>query len=245
LREHALRSTADYFPEYLVLSIGLGPLVDRPSTVWQETFMPEQLREAIRTVVVERSPGETRPLIASEHVVLPEWDPRPARPPRWAGRFFAAGAIVGSVLFGLGQLSRRRHGFAVAFSCLIALLGTVAGLLGVALLSLWAFTDHVVTYRNQNSLLLSPVALALVFYALRIVRRGGGAVAQLKWPALLLVLSSALALVLKVLPFEWQDNTSLIAFFVPCWIGLWLASVQPSLDGFRARRETRARGSVA
>ncbi|MGE5788509.1 MAG: hypothetical protein ACM3ZE_28215, partial [Myxococcales bacterium] len=86
-------------------------------------------------------------------------------------------------------------------------------------------TDHVVAYRNQNLLLLSPLALALFWYGIRIVARGVVAVSALRRLAMALVISSLLALLLKVLPLEWQDNMTLLVFFLPCWFGLWVAAM--------------------
>jgi hypothetical protein len=245
LRDHALRSTADYFPEYLVLSIGLGPLVDRPIDVFREAFLPERLREAMRTVEIEGPEGRTKPLVVSERELLPQRDPRPERPPRWLGRFLGAGIACGAALVALANWSRRRRGVAALFAVVIALLGTVSGLLGTALVTLWAFTDHAVAYRNQNALLLSPLALALLFCAFRIGRRGGVAVDSLRWPALGLVLSSGVALLLKALPVEWQDNGCLIAFFLPCWVGLWIGAMGPRFWGAVANPDARRRDLVA
>ncbi|MGC4070706.1 MAG: DUF4105 domain-containing protein [Polyangiaceae bacterium] len=245
LRDHALRSTADYFPEYLVLSIGLGPLVDRPIDVFQEAFLPERLREAMRTVVVASPEGGTKPLVASESVLLAQRDPRPERPPRWTGRFLGTGIATGSALVGLGMLARRRRGFVAPFATVISLLGTVSGLLGMALLALWAFTDHAVAYRNQNALLLSPLALTLPVHAFRIARRGASALATLRWPTFGLVLSSAVALLLKAFPFEWQDNGCLIAFFLPCWVGLSVAANWPRTTPFGLTSAAPSRDLVA
>ena len=54
-RADALRMTADFFPEYLGLDLGLGRLTDAPITLWEEAFLPERMRDLLREV---RIPGE-------------------------------------------------------------------------------------------------------------------------------------------------------------------------------------------
>lgn len=54
-RADALRMTADFFPEYLGLDLGLGRPTDAPITLWDEAFLPERMRDLLRVV---RIPGE-------------------------------------------------------------------------------------------------------------------------------------------------------------------------------------------
>lgn len=225
LRAHALRATADYFVEYLFLSIALGPLVDRPIDRWTETFLPEMLTDGLRHVQLRAEDGSLRPLVMAEETLLAHRDHRLARPPRWIPSFLGAGLLVGLGLIGLTQWSHRARAARITLGLVLTLGGLVIGLLGLGLAAVWAFTDHAVGYRNQNLLLLSPLALALVWYGVRVMLRGGSAIASLRWLAGLLTGSAAVALALKLTSFEYQDNRVLIAFFLPCWAGLLLASL--------------------
>ena len=87
LRAHALRSVADYLPEYLGLYLGLARATDAPIDRWTETFLPDRLADLLRTV---RLPDDARPLVRSEQVIYQSTrPPKPARPPNWAGYFLA------------------------------------------------------------------------------------------------------------------------------------------------------------
>lgn len=239
LRSHALRVTADYFLEYLVLSIGLGPLVDKPYTAWEETFLPEMLTAGIRNAKVKAADGSLQPLVASEELLLEHQDTQLKKPPQWTFRFYLAGMGVGMLLLGLARLAYKSRVASVVLGLILALGGLVVGLLGTALLLLWTSTDHAVAYRNQNLLLLSPLALALVWYGMRVVSRGVQMIGGLRWLGTTLVVSSLLALLLKLLPFEWQDNATLIAFFLPCWLGLWAAAMATHRFPLALRTEDR------
>ena len=122
-------------------------------------------------------------------------------------------------------MSLKLRAASISFGLVLALVGLLVGLLGLALCALWTMTDHVVAYRNQNLFLLSPLAMALPWYGVRIVRRGFEAIHEVRPIAILLAGSAAVALALKVTPVAYQDNGALVAFFLPCWAGLLLASL--------------------
>src|SRR5262249_39301970 len=110
LRDHVLRITSDLLWEYVALHFSLGKAIDTPLTVWQETFLPEKLRDLLRLVRIERD-GALVPLIKSERVIFAAGRlPPPTRPPRWTPRFAAVGLALGSAMAGLGWLGRNRRG---------------------------------------------------------------------------------------------------------------------------------------
>ena len=220
LRAHALRASADFFPEYLTLAIGLGPLVDRPTDAWAETFLPEELAAALRKASIRNPDGSVVPLVDFERTLLEHRDLRPPQPPGWAVRFFLVGALIGLVLVTTAVLAHKHRVASVIFGAILVIGGLVIGLLGVSLAALWAFTDHAVTYRNQSLLLLSPLALALPWYGIRIVACGAKAIAEMRYVAWLIFVSALLALLAKLAPIEWQDNGNLIAFCLPCYAAL-------------------------
>jgi hypothetical protein len=224
LRAHVLRATADYFLQYLVLSIILGPRVDRPADRWAEAFLPEMLADAVNHTSIRATDGTLHPLAQSAETILPRRNTRPPRPPRWTMRFVASGSLGGLLLWALALLSRRLRAASVLLGTIVTLGGLLVGLVGLGLASLWAFTDHVVTYRNQNLLLLSPLALALPWFGMRILVLGAKAIAAMRWLSVPLLGSAILGLIAKILPLEWQDNAALIGFFLPCWLGLYLAT---------------------
>ena len=103
-RADALRMTADFFPEYLGLDLGLGRPTDAPITQWDEAFLPERMRDLLRLV---RIPGESgdRPLVKVERTLFAARRPaKPDRPPNWTWYFLAAGLALGALLAGLGRL---------------------------------------------------------------------------------------------------------------------------------------------
>ncbi len=91
---------------------------------------------------------------------------------------------------------------------------------------LWAFTDHYVTYGNENLLQLSPLPLALAaLLPLTVLRRR--AVRVTGWLAWGVAAASVAGLLLQALPGFDQVNGEILALAVPAHVGLagglWLA----------------------
>lgn len=198
----------------LGMHLGLGPYADRPIARWQEGFVPMRLREALREVKL----ADGRPLVVAEHALLPHrLAPAAIEPPRWRARF----ALLG-VALAVGLLVLRRTAPRV-FAGTALTLWTVLGLGGLGLAALWAFTDHVAAWGNENILLLDPLCLLLVPGALALLR--GREPARWFRPLLTTVaVIAGLALFLKFLPFRVQANGDWIALLLPVHLALAAAA---------------------
>ena len=235
LRAHALRSVADYLPEYLGLYLGLARATDLPIDSWTESFLPDRLAALLRTVRLPDGAGAgERPLVRSEQVIYQSTrPPKPERPPQWAAYFLVVGVVVGALLLFLGRTARRISALRVAFGVLTSLFGMVAGLLGLILIFFWAFTNHKVAYANANILQLAPWLLVLSVYGIGVASGSPKAVRRAAWLVLSAVFLSASGIVAKALPGLNQDNWPFILACLPIWTGLWLGlrSVHQAVRG--------------
>jgi hypothetical protein len=225
-RSHSYRLVADDRPTYFGLAGGLGPAADRPITLWEEMFLPSKVQEGVRKVRVRDASGALVPLVAREQVLYaadgraPERAEAPFRIP-W---YLAAGVAIAGVLALLAARARTSGAARFGFSAVSALWLLFAGTGGVVLLSLWAFTNHAIAYRNENLLQLSPLALPLV---LLLPTLAYGARWSAKWAvrlALAVAALSVLGFVLQVLPGIDQGNGEMIALALPVNLALaWAA----------------------
>ncbi len=220
-REETLRLTADDTWLSLGLDLAMGPLIDRPLTVWQSEFLPARLQAAVRGVLVP-APGGDTPLVTGERVLLPA----PGRtlresPPRRWPSLLGAGVASCAALAGLGLLSQRNGRVARALlAVLVALLGLSFGVLGTVIVGLFSLTDHAVTYFDANVLLATPTSLALPFFALGIGKGRPRALRRARDLSALSLVTSAL--VLAAQPFLTQKNLGFVCFFLPLWLGATL-----------------------
>jgi len=220
-RFHTLRLTANDPVIFTGLLLGLGQGVDRPISAWEEMFLPMAMREHLRGVTVPGPDGKPVPLVASERTLFTSTaSPPPDIPPRWLARYLLLGILVGSAAAWLGGVARRESAARVAFGLVAGGWELMAGLGGVVLAGLWAFTDHVMAYRNENLFQLNPLALLLAV-ALPFALRGSTRWARAAQPlALVLAGLSALGLLLKVLPGFDQANIQAVALALPIHLGV-------------------------
>jgi hypothetical protein len=244
-RFHTQRLTANDPPVFTGLLLALGPGVDGPISAWEEMFLPMALREHARQVTLPGPNGGTVPLVAGERTLFESTAPAPpAEPPSWLPWYALLGAIVGGVAALLGRTNRRWARVGLGFFSVVW--GVIGGLGGVVLTVLWALTDHVMAYRNENLLQLNPLLLAL---AVLIPFGLAGAARAERWARVAAVTLAGLSvsgLVLQVLPGLDQVNGPIIALLLPIHLGVAAgvrraippgpAPVRPSPPGTRDTR---------
>jgi hypothetical protein len=202
------------------LNVALGAATDRPTTRWQELFLPQELHDALAGSERELD-GKRVPLVKAERRLLGSTRPLPpADPPERRPGFGLFGFGLGAALFGLGRAALTRRRLRPVLGVVTALLGLSAGLLGVVFAGFWLWSKHWAAYRNFSLLLCPPWALALVVVgALVALGRDRWYGTLQRWVGLLVV-SAAVALCLSLLgPHQTQP---LILLILPVWTGLLL-----------------------
>ncbi|MBN1961750.1 MAG: DUF4105 domain-containing protein [Deltaproteobacteria bacterium] len=224
-RQHTLRHTADNLPVYLGLHVIMGNYIDRNISVWDEMFLPVKLQETIGKTEVITPTGE-EPLVQSEFTLVTAARPvLRTSPPAWLIWFLLVGLALGGVFIILTLLAYRQHWrwAKVAVALILAAAGLVSGLLGLIFVCLWAFTDHVVAFHNENILQYAPWSLLLLPAAIRLLRGDMQVLPKIRSLLLVLVIGSLMGLLLKLLPWFNQQNFEFIALMLPFWVGLFVA----------------------
>jgi hypothetical protein len=91
-------------------------------------------------------------------------------------------------------------------------------------LFLWTGTNHEVAYHNENLLQCVPFALILGWQGTALAWGREGSAKRAHRTVLVALAFSAAGLALKALPWFAQHNGHLIAFFLPLWVGLAVAT---------------------
>lgn len=216
-RSEARRLSATLPWLYLGIHLGLGPFTDQVLSLWDESYIPMRLHDALN----EASNAQGEPLVTQEIELLPAKLPNPPlAPPQWRWNFLAAGVIAAAVLL----WALRPHGarwLRKTAAVATAVLWTILGLGGVGLLLLWGFTDHEAAWGNENALLFDPLCL-LLLGAVPALWRGEAASRFMRGAGLAIALLAGLALFLKFLPFRIQDTGDWIALLLPVHAALAL-----------------------
>jgi len=206
-RSHTRRLIQDDFPLYLGIEAGLGRMADRPRTRWEEMFLPAVVAGTVDEMRVTTAGGETQPLVIDDRMLYESSRPVPPDRPGFQLSAFLALGLVSVFLIVLPASFFR--------SRVLALMGArgwifVSVLGGGLLLFLWLFTAHEAAWRNENLLLLNPLALLLW-------RFRDGAVARAA--ALIMAAGLVSAFVLKLFPGA-QWNYDMLLWLVPAQIAL-------------------------
>lgn len=202
---------------YTGLMIGLGQPVDREMSRWEQMFLPIRLREHLDSIRVAGPDGMEHPLVKSERVLAPggRW-PVPDRPRDWTVSYLLVGTLAGGLLAWLGRR------VPAAYLVLGTLWALAAGILGLVLTWLWAFSSHVAAHQNENLLLFNLLGLALAVVLPSAARGKSWALKPARRLALAIAALAALGLLLKLLPLFGQKNLEIIALALPVHMGLWL-----------------------
>jgi hypothetical protein len=226
LRQHTLRYSMVNPPMSLVLDYLQADSLDKPITGLQDAYLPDELELQLQSLQVKRVDGSTRPLVKKQwNWFKSDRKPPPAVAPNWIFWEFLVGVILAGLAHALGHWGRDGKKLPrVLLGLYTTIIGFVLGVLGLALGFLMTFTDHDVTFGNENIFQANPLTFALVPLG---VMLAWGAKRAAKWNrALWTVLAalSVLGVLIKVLPSADQANGNILAILVPLNVGfaaLW------------------------
>ncbi|MFL5492788.1 MAG: DUF4105 domain-containing protein [Gemmatimonadales bacterium] len=222
-RFHTQRLTANDPLIYTGLLLALGEGVDRPLTAWEEMFLPLKLREHLRRVTIPGPDGRPVPLVKSERTIfLSTAASPPDTPPNWLSGYLLLGLAIGALAWGLSHGARRNAVARAGFLFVVAGWAVLVGLAGVVLAGLWGLTDHVMAYRNENLLQMSPLALFILPFLFGAVRGSPGRGRVVFAAAATVAALSFLGLAAKLLPGFDQVNGPVIALALPAHLGVAL-----------------------
>ena len=214
-RSEALRLSRPAPWMWLGFDLGLSQPADLPRSVWDESYVPMRLAQALR----ESRASDGGPLVLAEETLLPHRTaPEPGEVPidwRW---WAVAGAAIAIALLWLRRRAPRLvGGIALGWWALCAVLGAV-------MLFLWWGTAHRYGWANRNLLLFAPLWIVLLPAAWRMLR-GRAVRAWASTAAWGLVLLAAMALFAFWLPLVPQQNLHWIVAVLPVHAALaWAVS---------------------
>ncbi|MBX7117132.1 MAG: DUF4105 domain-containing protein [Myxococcaceae bacterium] len=238
LRLHARRySAVNPFMAWLLDYVQNDEL-DRPITVRDEAYLPDELEKQLAALTVTRPDGSTVPAVAKSWTYFKSTRPPPLDvPPNPMGWLLLIGGAIGFLALALAHFWHRGAKWArVLLGLEVALYGLFFGVLGWFLYLTGLFTDHSVAHRNENWFLANPVGLALLPFGLMLAWGSVKAKARIFWVLGLLAATTVLGVVVKVLPPFNQDNWTAIAVMFPATLGLFGAFFIERLSSKRSMK---------
>lgn len=226
-RSEALRLIAPVPAMMLAMDAGLGPLADRPLSLWQQSFVPMVLMQAVREARVRAADGSSQPLVLDENRWLQaRVGEAPERAPDLTWPFLFSGLLLFCALTVLAAL-RQHLAARIAYMTLSASLSFVCGLCGLALLALWGLTAHWPAWHNLNLLLLNPLCLLLIPTWFGALHQHWDPGKQTRRLVLLIAALAALTPLLGLLPGLHQHNLHWVFLLLPLHLALALNLPRP------------------
>ncbi len=219
-RWHTVRLLGPVLAAYAGIQFVMGNRADEPISVWDEMFLPLPLQRHLEEVRAPTFEGEDVPLLGpAVQVVDARRGPVPGTAPNMLVGFLLTGAVFGGLFALSGWMAGRGKRWAAWLLALAAgAWSLIVGLLGLALLLSWFFTDHFFLGLNENAFQANPVSLVLSAMLL-LAATGRGRV----WTGRAAVIVAALAvagLALQLMPGLDQVNGEILALALPAHLGL-------------------------
>lgn len=219
LRDHTKRYTSRNLPLEWILMFWMSDRIDQPIKKWDEMFLPDVLEQYVQQVTYTNSYGQSQALAGvPTYWFKAKRSPVPQTVPHdeWPTLIIAL-ILAAVILFTSWRQSRRPfRWFTLIFSLYNFLIGLFLGLVGSVLFFLMFFTEHDVTFGNENLFLAHPLSLGVAVLAIFLASEKDWAWRGLKYLWLLQFSGALLLIVLKIiLPFFDQDNLMAFCFILP------------------------------
>jgi hypothetical protein len=192
----------------------MGQGIDVPVTVWDEMFLPSEVGRRISEFRYTDSNGISHPLVSAKEEIFRALGRPPVleNPRRQWPRELGLGLIVALALACLFYFQTKFPAFGrVAIGISHSLFGLFFGVVGLMLFFMSTFTSHDYTYHNANLLFCNPLLLAAIPLGIRYAITGSedkrfrcGLMLRLLW--LLVVIGIFASMLIKLLPWFWQQN---------------------------------------
>ena len=221
LRGHTRRYSGHCFPMELLLMYLMSDEIDKPIKEWDEMFLPDELEYYVGELMIPDKDGKMHPLV-SDYYIFYKSDRKPVFkeiPVHWPIALLS-GLIIGlfaiSIVYWLRNSSNSWT--RVIYGIYVTMIGILLGIPGLFLALLSSFTDHSVTYYNENLIFVNPLTFLFLIVGFAIAKnKNWGWIWQDRlWIIHIILLM--LAIGLKLLPAFDQDNRLVFAFIIPIYV---------------------------
>jgi hypothetical protein len=201
----------------------MGQGIDTPTTVWDEMFLPSEVGFRADEFTYTGSDGIERKLVSTiEKVNISAGRPPVLDAPRrqWPVELVLGLVIAVAMACLLWFKSRGSRGAEIAWALGQGALGLFFGAMGLLLFFMTFFTNHDYTWYNINVIFVNPLLLAALPLGIIFIKTEySDTKAKLELAIKLLwsyvLVFGLLSLLLRVLPFFWQQNQVTLALVLP------------------------------
>lgn len=221
LRGHTKRYVGRSFFMEMLLVYLMNDEIDQPVRQWDEMFLPDELEYHLGELEIPDEEGKMQPLVSDLNIFYkadrdPVFETIPLHWPLALLSGFVFGLLALALVIWLKNSGNPWTN--VIYGIYITLIGMVVGIPGLMLALMASFTEHSVTFYNENLIFINPLTFLFLIIGVGIARNK-------KWSWiwqdrlwLIHVILLLLAFILKIFPGFDQDNGLILTFVAPLFI---------------------------
>jgi hypothetical protein len=222
LRDHTKRYVGHNPFMNLLLMYLMNDSIDKSIKQRDELFLPDELESHVCNLFYPDSTGAMVKLVSDYIIVFEaEREPIPSEATNHWILMIMTGIFLGLISIILGWYFKEAQGIngKILFGLYQSLIGLIIGFPGLGLALMASFTDHTVTYYNENLLLSNPITFLLFPVGLAIMRNKKWGIDWFKSIVYINSILAILALAVKIFTAFDQDNWMVFCFIIPVWFG--------------------------
>jgi hypothetical protein len=222
LREHAGRYFYRSFPLFVLLNFFMGEEIDKPSSKYEEMYLPSEFIAALIDFSYTDINGKAQPLVSGIEKINTAVGrmavlSKPSHSSLYA--FFAGMTLA--VLFILLIIFRRKNRLLrIVFYMSQSLMVLCLALIGTVLFYAMFFSHHIYTYNNLNIIFANPLLFAGVPFGIlcAVIRQENkfifySSILKALWAYVLI--GMVVTMVLRIAGVNYTDNTVILLLLIP------------------------------
>jgi hypothetical protein len=213
-RQHTRRHT--YHSPFMdwILMFLMSDTIDEPIRKWDEMFLPTELERNLQSFHYFDENGRKIQLVnwTEYYFKAINRDPIPEKAPSHTLWFLTASLFLSMLIFLSVKIEKESNFF---IGSIYMFFGLIFGILGLALFFLSQFTDHTVTYGNENLFYANPLTIFLVIIGIMLFRRRHNISGRVRGFIYLLAVIAWIGFLVKIVFGFYQDNWLIIATILP------------------------------
>ena len=221
LREHTRRHTHhDPLMDFILMFL-MNDTIDKDITVWDDMFLPTEMEMVMDRLEYQSDSGEMKKIV-KDKLVYYESKTVPALPEKAPAHWpftLIIGLVFGIVAIWFVYMDNEKlfYIFSLVMSLIIGFIGTLLFLIA-------SFTDHTVTYFNENLFFANPITFFVFIFSILVLKNKHKYFKAFYFNWLVVLIISLLGILAKIFPAFDQNNLQAMTLIIPIILGSFISS---------------------
>lgn len=220
LREHTRRHTYHNPVMDFILMFLMNDTIDKPITLWDDMFLPTEMEMVIDKLEYESDAGINKKIVKSKLIYYESQSvtPLPEEAPIHWPYTLILGLVLGLLLVWFVYMENDN-----LFLVSSLFFGLIFGFIGTLLFFFASFTDHTVTYFNENLFFANPVTLLIFPMAILVLKNKDRYINSFYIIWLILFIIALSGIIAKLFSAFDQNNIQAITLIFPIILGSFIS----------------------